>query len=183
MTEQESKPWECIRTEPGPDLKLFRARFDLMKNPRNSVEVRAVVLETPDWVNVVALTPGEKVVVVRQYRFGTGKIGIEIPAGIVDPGETSREAAVRELREETGYTTEDWEYLGYVEPNPAFLDNVCHHWLARGVQRTHEPGLDEGEDLSVIEMGLKEIRLEIASGRMRHALSLTALGHLYQLWG
>jgi 8-oxo-dGTP pyrophosphatase MutT (NUDIX family) len=182
MSEQDSKPWECISTELGPDLKLFQARFDLMRNPRNSVEVQAVVLESPDWVNIVALTPDQKVVVVRQYRFGTGKIGIEIPAGIVDPGETSRETAVRELREETGYTTEDWEYLGYVEPNPAFLNNVCHHWLANDVQRTHKPGLDEGEDLLVDEMGLEEIRQEITTGRMRHSLSLIALCHVFDLW-
>jgi len=173
--------WECIRTASGPDLKLFRVRFDWMKNPRNSHTVKATVLEAPDWVNVVALTPGEKVVVVRQYRFGTQETTTEIPAGIVELGETSQEAAIRELKEETGYSSEEWEYLGYVEPNPAFLNNRCHHWLAKNVEQFMQPELDEGEDLSVSEMSLEEIRREIVEGRFLHSLAITALSRLFDL--
>jgi 8-oxo-dGTP pyrophosphatase MutT (NUDIX family) len=173
--------WKCERRVPGPDLKLFRARFDWLRNPRNSHTVKATVLEAPDWVNVIALTPAERVVVVHQYRFGTQETTTEIPAGIVEPGEKSGEAAIRELKEETGYTSEEWEYLGYVEPNPAFLDNQCHHWLARNVERTMSPEPDRGEDLLVREMNLEEIQREIAEGRFRHSLAITALSHMFDL--
>jgi ADP-ribose pyrophosphatase len=182
MPEGKQGSWEVIRTEPGPELKLFRARFDWLKNPRNACTVKAVVLEAPDWVNVVAVTPEGKVVAVRQYRFGKGGTTTEIPAGIVEPGETSEEAGVRELKEETGYTSSRWEYLGYVEPNPAFLNNRCHHWLALDASSTDDPNLDDGEDVTVAEMTVDELKVEITEGRMRHALAITALSRLFDLW-
>lgn len=181
MNPSDPIPWKYIRSASGPDLKLFRVRFDWLENPRNAHTVKATVLEARDWVNVVALTPENKLVVVRQHRFGTGRTTTEIPAGIVEPDETSGEAAIRELREETGYTTEDWEYLGYVEPNPAFLDNRCHHWVARNVVKTSPPAYDDGENLSARELRFSELRQEIASGRFRHSLAFTALACLYDL--
>jgi ADP-ribose pyrophosphatase len=104
--------WELVRSEAGPDLVLFRARYDWMRNPRTSVTMKAVVLEATDWVNVVALTPEKKLLTVCQYRFGVGRITVEIPAGLLEPGETPEQAARRELEEETGYTTSQWKYLG-----------------------------------------------------------------------
>lgn len=181
MTDNDKPAWKRTRTEPGPDLKLFRARFDWVRNPRNAHTVKATVLESRDWVNIVALTPDEKVVVVRQHRFGTGRLTTEIPAGIVETGEDSGAAAARELKEETGYTTDDWEYLGFVEPNPAFLDNRCHHWVARNVVQTAPPQPDAGEDLEVSEMTLEEIRREVAEGSFRHSLAFTAMAHLFDL--
>ncbi len=181
VNEREKTSWELVRTDSGPDLKLFRVRFDWLRNPRNDHTVKATVLETPDWVNVVALTPEEKVVVVQQYRFGVQKATWEIPAGIVEPEETPEEAAVRELREETGYVSEEWEYLGYAEPNPAFLDNRCHHWLARNARQRTPPEFDVGEDLSVREMNFTEIRREVTDGRFRHSLAFSALSHLFDI--
>ncbi len=181
MGKDDQKPWEVVRSEEGPDLKLFRVRFDWVRNPRNGRESKVVVLKASDWVNVVALTPGDKIVAVRQYRFGTGKVTTEIPAGIVEEGETSLDAAKRELREETGFTSETWEYLGYAEPNPAFLSNVCHFWLARDAKPTHAPQLDAGESVSTFELTLDEIRREMKEGRLRHSLAIAALSHVFDL--
>lgn len=181
MSESQKTTWESIRTASGPDLKLFRVRFDWVRNPRNSHTVKATVLETPDWVNVIALTQEEKLVVVQQHRFGTGQTTTEIPAGIVEPGETSQDAAMRELREETGYASDEWEYLGFVEPNPAFLDNRCHHWLARNVVQDLPPKLEDGENLLVSEMSLEEIRQEYLEGRFSHSLAITAMAHIFDL--
>jgi 8-oxo-dGTP pyrophosphatase MutT (NUDIX family) len=174
-------PWPRNSSQAGPNLLVCRARFDRVINPRTGKELVRTVLETPDWVNVVALTPERRLVVVRQYRFGTASITTEIPGGMVDPGETSAEAARRELREEAGHTAERWTYLGAVEPNPAFHDNLCHHWLAEEARPTHDQELDEGEDIEVLTLGLDEARSMIESGAIRHALVITALSKVMAL--
>ena len=176
-----SKSWKLIKTEPGPDLTIFQTRFDWLENPRNGYTLKATVLEAPDWVNVVALTPAGELVVVRQYRFGSGEITLEIPAGIVEPGEDSRESAARELQEETGFSSEDWEYLGWVEPNPAFINNRCHHWLARDVEQTAPPAQEKGENLAVEVLSLEEIKKEVKSGSFRHSLSFSALSQVFDI--
>lgn len=183
MNKHKEDAWKHERSERGPDLKLFQVRFDWLKNPRNDHTVKATVLESRDWVNVVALTSDNKIIVVRQHRFGTGRETTEIPAGIVEHGETSKEAAIRELQEETGYTTDNWKYLGYVEPNPAFIDNKCHHWVARDVVKTAPTSLDLGENLTVSELTFEELRREIAEHRFRHSLAFTALAEIFDLRG
>src|SRR5215510_12707823 len=92
------KSWEVIRSEQGPNLVLFQARYDWVRNPRNAKSMKAVVLESADWVNVVAVTPEKKVVVVKQFRFGVAKMTVEIPAGIINQGEIPEQAAARELK-------------------------------------------------------------------------------------
>jgi 8-oxo-dGTP pyrophosphatase MutT (NUDIX family) len=143
--------------------------------------MKAVILESPDWVNVVVITPEKKLVVVQQHRFGVGKTTLEIPAGIVNPGETPEQAAMRELREETGYTAARWKYLGWVEPNAAFLNNRCHQWLALDALKTGAPELDEGEEIAAAELSWAEVRSEIQKGRMRNSLSLLSLAQVFDL--
>ena len=154
----------------------------MMENPRTGSIMKRIVLEASDWVNVVAMTPDKNVLLVRQYRFGSGKITTEIPAGLIDPGENSKDAAIRELREETGYTGNNWQYLGNVEPNPAFLNNRCHHWLASDVKKTSQPVLDEGEDIEVSLYTFIELAAAIHSGEINHVLALSALSRINEIW-
>ena len=174
-------PWPLVDSEPGDDLVLFRVRYDDCRNPRNDRVLRRLVLETRSWVNVVAFTKDRRLIVVRQYRFGAGEVTTEIPGGVMDPGEESGDTARRELREETGYTSSKWTYLGNVLPNPAFLDNVCHHWLAEDCELTDELELDEGEDIVVDTLPEDGVRDAVRDGTLRHSLVLAALARVLDL--
>lgn len=176
------KKWKTIRSEKGSDLKLFKVRWDQMQNPRTEKVMERLVLETPDWVNIVPITSDNRLILVKQFRFGVSKFTLEIPGGLIDRGEDSLMAAKRELEEETGYTGKDWFYLGTVEPNPAFHNNLCHHWLVRNVQKTTEPVLDPGEDIAVESIPFIELRQLISAGEIRHVLALSALSRVMDIW-
>jgi 8-oxo-dGTP pyrophosphatase MutT (NUDIX family) len=173
--------WLLDRREAGPDLMVCRARFDWLTNPRTGKLMKRTVLETPDWVNVVALDEEKRLILVHQFRFGTSTVTTEIPGGMVDENEFHGDAAKRELREEAGYTAPKWTYLGCVQPNPAFQDNLCHHWLAEGATLTHPQELDSGEDIAVEAWTVDQVKQGIADGSIRHALVLTALSRVFDL--
>lgn len=175
------QPWRKLSSEPGPDLIICRARFDWLRNPRTGKDLRRVVLETADWVNVVAVTESREVVLVRQFRFGSAAVTLEIPGGVVDAGEAHRAAAERELREETGHSAARWTYLGAVEPNPAFHTNLCHQWLAEGARRTHGQSLDPGEDIGVELRPIASVHELVSSGIIRHSLVVSALARVLDL--
>ena len=183
MDSPKDKDWELLDSQRGEDLGLFAARYDWMKNPRNGSRLKALILESPDWVDIVAVTPEGKIVVVYQYRFGIGEHTTEIPAGLMEQDETPGEAARRELREETGYTARDWKYLGWVQANPAFMDNLCHQWLALDAIKTDMVELDAGEDVGIRELTVDEVYQEIKAGRMRNTYTLLALAQVFDLRG
>ncbi len=176
------QPLEFIRSSEGPKIPLFTVQLHKMRNRRNDHYMTRLVLESTDWVNIVAVTPSGELVIVYQYRSGVDNITGEIPGGMVDAGEESLAAAKRELQEETGYTTQEWRYLGAVEPNPAIHNNLCHHWLASNVVKTADISLDDGEDIQVECLTMEEIRAEMASGRFSHSLALSALSRVPEIW-
>ncbi|MDD2321326.1 MAG: NUDIX hydrolase [Geobacteraceae bacterium] len=178
----DQKPWKLLRSEPGPELPVFKVRYDWLENPRNNSVLKAVVLDFPEWVSIAAITPDKRIVTVRQYRFGGAHFTTELPSGLAHPGEPHRAAAERELLEETGYTSSDWVYLGWVEPNPAFQNNRLHQWLARDARQTHATQLDAGEDIRVETLLPDEIHQYIRDGRLRHSLALLSLARIMPLW-
>ena len=163
-------------------LMLFEKRIDTLRNPRNGEIFDRLVLESVDWVNVVALDADGRSLMIRQFRFGVGYNTLETPGGMVDPGEDSGTAAARELLEETGYTSKRWQYLGAVEPNPAFHNHLCHHWLAKDVVLSKEQDLGAGEAIATEFMTQAQVRDAVVSGELKHALALSALARVFSIW-
>ena len=163
-------------------LMLFEKRVDTMRNPRNNKTFDRIILESVDWVNVVALDGQGRSLMIRQFRFGVGYTTLETPGGMVDPGEDSKTAAARELLEETGYVSQQWTYLGAVEPNPAYHNNLCHHWLAEDVHMADKQDLGDGESIALAFMTQTEVRERVQSGELKHALALSALSRVFPIW-
>ena len=173
-------PWKITKSEVTARTSIFELKTITAHSPGNQRSHEFYVLEAGDWVNVIPLTPDGRVVMVRQYRHGTGEVTLEIPGGLIDPGQTPIQSAKRELLEETGYSGGDWELLGRTRPNPAFLNNWCYCYLARGVVNTAEQDLDEAEELEVVTADLKDVPDLIARGEIDHSLVLSAFFY-YQI--
>ncbi len=159
--------------------KIFTLWSEKARNPRNGSLRDLVILDFPDWISVIPVTPDGDVVMVKQYRHGVKKVLLEIPGGLMDREDPSPEAAARrELAEETGYTSSLFTCIGSLYPQPAVQTNQYHIYLAEDAIKTTETRFDEGEDLELALVPLKRIPEMIASGEICHAMVVTAFYYL-----
>ncbi|HEX7615086.1 MAG TPA: NUDIX hydrolase [Thermoanaerobaculia bacterium] len=171
--------WPLLSSRTLGSFKVFSVRRESFLSPRTSRPHPFYVLDCPDWVNVIALTDRNEVVLVRQFRAGAHSVTLEIPGGGRETHDGSALAAVRrELREETGYAAGAWKRLGVVHPNPAFQSNLCTTYLARGCRRVGDLIPDAGEDLAVVLVPLARIPDLIRAGRITHSLVIAAFHFL-----
>jgi ADP-ribose pyrophosphatase len=158
--------------------RVFQTREATLVHPHTGVAHPFFVIDSEDWVNVIAVTADGRVICVRQYRVGVDRVTLEIPGGVVDRGEHPRAAAARELAEETGWVSDRWTYLGWVEPNPAIQSNRTHTYLAEDCRPGGAQELDEREVIEVELLPVEAIPPRLADGTISHAL----VGIAFQRW-
>ncbi|OAM89661.1 NUDIX hydrolase [Termitidicoccus mucosus] len=175
--------WEKRSEQIVTRTRIFDLRSTYYHHPVRATGRDFYVMHSPDWVNVVALTPDHRMVLVRQFRFGIDDFSIEIPGGVMDhAGEDAIAAGLRELREETGYAGANARLLGRVHPNPAIMSNRCHLVLVEQCERVAEFAWDPDEEMEVTLAPVDEVYEWARTGRITHSLVLDALLLFAPIW-
>ena len=175
------QPWRKISSRSLGEFRIFSLRADLKQSPRTGREHEFIVMDAVNWVNVVAVTPDQQMVLVEQYRHGSDTVELEIPGGIMDAQDASPVATgCRELREETGYEGEKARIIGQVLANPAIMSNTCFTILVENCRPSGPVKFDTTEDLITRLAPVAEVPGLVASGKIRHSLVVAAL-YYFQL--
>ena len=173
--------WRVLEEEHLQHCKVFDVHKATMESPLTGEPHPFYRIESPPWVNIVALTEAEELVLIRQFRHGSRVVTLEIPGGLVDPGETPEFAGGRELLEETGYRAGRLESLGSLNPNPALFANRVHMQVALNCVQEQEIQNTSTEHTMVELLPLAELPGVLREGGIDHALVIAAL-YAFDLW-
>lgn len=167
--------WELIASKYLVRADWATLRVDTCRMPDGTLIPDYYVLEYPEWVNAVAITDDDQVILVRQYRHAVGEEVLEIPGGCVEKGESAEEAIKRELLEETGYEFDQIEFISELYANPATATNKTYGYLATGGRKIAEQNLDSGEDLIIEFVSLDKLKELVLDNKFGQALHTSCI--------
>ncbi|HID53986.1 MAG TPA: NUDIX hydrolase, partial [Anaerolineae bacterium] len=168
--------WQLLTTNYIIEEPWLSFRVDRFQMPNGRIVDPYYIIESRDWVNVVAVTLAEEIILVRLYRPGIQKTILEIPGGVVDGEDESLVTAVsRELLEETGYHSDDITLVGQGAPDPARYDNYAYYFLARNARKVAEPAWDENEEMEILLTPIPEVIEMLLDGRIQNGMQQNAL--------
>ena len=169
------KKWKTLSSEYVSRRPWLTARRDRVQLPNGQIHDEYYVLEYPTWVNIIAIRPDGKFVMIEQYRHGLGTVETELCAGCADEGEEPIDAARRELAEETGYTGRKWRLNTVLCANPATSNNLSYCFIAEGVEHTGDQHLDRTEDIAIHVYTREEVFDMLRADKFKQALMAASL--------
>lgn len=178
------RPWKRVAVGERRDHQILRVGEDVFADPRSGERHDRVIIEADDWCNVVPLTRDGRVILVKQFRFGSREVSLELPGGVVDQGETPEDSVRRELEEETGYRAGRVLALGTYHSNPAHFTNRVHGFVALDCEPVHDGHPDGSEDIVVEAVPRADVPVLVREGKITHPLMIATLylaalqGHL-----
>lgn len=167
--------WELLSSKYIFKDNWATLRADTCKMPNGNIVDPYYVLEYPDWANVVALTKGNEVILIHQYRHAAGEVILELPGGCIEKGESPEDGVRRELLEETGYIFENIEQLSTLYANPATGNNKTHCFLATGGVKVQDQDLDSGEEIIVELVSLEKLKSLLLTNKIAQALHVSGI--------
>jgi 8-oxo-dGTP pyrophosphatase MutT (NUDIX family) len=169
------KPWRVQSSRTLVERRWLTVREQRIELPHGGTIDEFHLIEGPDWACAVAVTDEGGVVFVDQYRHGAGRASRELPAGVIDEGETAEQAAIRELREETGFVADRWAPLFAGSPEPARNRSRAHFFVGTGARRVTDQALDASESIATVVLTPEEIVAAIDDGTILHAAHVAAI--------
>jgi ADP-ribose pyrophosphatase len=167
--------WKKLSSKYVYDDRWFKARADSCEFPDGRIIEPYYVVELPDWCNTIVVTEDERIILVRQYRYPVDQTTFELPGGVIEKGEDPKAAAIREMEEETGYTSNDVEFLLKLAPNPAINDNTAYFYLAKNAVPTGTINFDALEDIDTLSFTKEEIWKLLSENKMQHGVQIGPL--------
>jgi 8-oxo-dGTP pyrophosphatase MutT (NUDIX family) len=177
----ELEAWRELEREQIADGRIFTVERSVALSPVDATPRTFHRIQSVDWAQILPITADDEAVLVRQYRHGAQRVTLEMPGGLIDPGEDAATAALRECLEETGYRAQQAMPLGIVNPNPALFANRLHCFYATGAVAERAVQNTGSEVTEVVLVPVADLEDLLVDGTIDHALVVGTLWRYLRL--
>jgi 8-oxo-dGTP pyrophosphatase MutT (NUDIX family) len=173
--------WRELTREQVADCRIFTVERSVATSPVDAAPHTFHRIQSPDWVQLLPITADGHAVLVRQYRHGSQRVTLEVPAGLIEPGEDPAVAGLRECLEETGYRALEAVPLGVVNPNPALFANRLYSFYATGATLESAVQNVGTEQTEAVLVPVRDLERLLLAGEIDHALVAATLWRYLRL--
>ena len=175
--------WRELSRETVADARIFTLERSMAESPVDGQARAFHRIRSVDWAQLLPITANNEAVMVRQYRHGPQRMTLEMPGGLMDPGEDPATAALRECLEETGYRARSVQPLGSVNPNPALFAHRLYSFYATDVEPERAIQNTGSEVTEVVLVPVADLEGLLLAGEIEHALVAGTLWRYLRMHG